>query len=146
MNTFDVESYLTQRFADKMPGLCPDLPIDYTNAKVSPAISGAYKGMFIRFRVSFLSDSRFVATEGDIKHYRDFGSVIMQVIAPLGEGSGRLRQVSDKVSGIFISHRNGSLLSRTPSPGPVREDKTASVTVSVPFQSDYKVNKEGQRL
>ena len=135
---------LTGRFKARSDILVPGISVDWGTIVTHEHSSGVYEGLLLRFRVSRLPDSRFVATQGAIKHYRNYGTVLMQVVGPINEGPGRILEVADKVSGIFMGWRSGGMHGKTSSAGPVIEDKSkASVTVSTPYQSDFKVNAEG---
>lgn len=141
------EKDLTKRFSERMAVLLPGMRIDWPNKSLTGENTGPWENWFVRFRISRLPDSRFIATQGDIKCYRNYGSVILQVVGPFGIGPGKHLGVVDELSSIFVSWRKGGMLSRTPSAGPIVEDKSAaSITVSVPYQSDFRVNKEGELI
>lgn len=125
---------LTSMFAMEFKELFPNIPIDFAGIKFEVPSSGS----FARFRVSRLPDSRLVATEGARKHYRAYGTVLVQLMEKSGNGTGNLLQVADKVTEIFRSKRLEGLVTRTPSVGPlVEEGNRQGVTVSIPFTSDY---------
>ena len=147
MRFFQDESDLSMRFKSMADVSLFGLPIDWPSSKTDPALSGGYQGMFCRFRVSRLGDSRLIATQGTIKHYRNYGSVLMQVIGPIGSGPDRVLKAVDVMSSFFISWRQGGMLCKTPSAGPIVESKSDfSVTVSVPFTSDFRVDTNTRQI
>lgn len=148
MRFFQDEVDLTVMFSDVAMSRFPTLPIDWPTVKTLPAAEGEYEGMMLRFIVSRLAGgSRFVATQGDIRHYRNYGSVLLQVIGPSDEGSGRLLKVADLVGSALQGKRLGGMLTRTPSAGPIIvANSSSSVTVDVPYQSDFKADREGNVL
>lgn len=148
MRFFQDEADLTKRFEAEMKRVLPDLPVDWPTLQTESAEDGLYKGMKVRFRVSRIAGgSRLVATEGAIRHYRNYGSVLMQVIGPTDRGPGLLLEVADKMGNMFVGWRKGGMLARTPSAGPVAEEKIlSSVTVDVPYQSDFKTDRNGSLI
>jgi hypothetical protein len=101
-------------------------------------------GYLVRFRVARLPDSRFIATQGTTKLYRNYGTVLVQVIGPMGEGPGTVMGFIDAVSRQFAGKRYGGILLRTPSAGPVVEGKNdLSVTGSIPYTSDFSIDAIG---
>lgn len=144
MREFEDEADLTARMKEKMTGEFASLAVDWPMTKTKPS---PQDGVLVRFRIARLADSRFIATQGAIKHYRNYGSVLIQVVGPNGNGPGQILKLAGKLGGFFQSWRKGGLLCRTSAAGPVIEStSTSSLTVSIPYQSDYKVDEEGNVL
>lgn len=144
MREFEDEADLTARMQEVLPKLGTTMPVDWPGFFTEPDKISA---LLLRFRVSRLPDSRFIATQGAIKHYRNYGSVLIQIVGPMGDGPGQVLKLVSKAGGFFQAWRKGGLLCRTSSVGSVMEAvKTLSITASIPYQSDYKVDEEGNVL
>lgn len=134
MRYFQDEVDLTSIFVNDLLPLFPaDTPVDYPGRQFAVP-----EDFFIRFRIARLPDTRQVATEGARKHYRAYGSVLVQLQERIGNGSGRLLQYADQVAAVFRSKRLGGVVTKTPSVGSLVADGSRhGVTVSIPFTSDY---------
>lgn len=144
MREFEDERDLVETFVVAYPNTDLDWPVDMPGHTVERTPQQKF---FIRFVVSRVPDSRLIGKDGDLKRYRNYGSVLMQIVGPNGVGTGEFLEAAGKLSEIFRSKRKGGILSRTPSTGPFNEEgSTASVTVSVPYTSDFKVDQQGNIL
>lgn len=123
------EVALTTHFKTNFEAAYPNIPVDYPGVPVKPT-----GGNIVRFRIT-RAPSQTVAIGGARR--RNYGSVLVQIVAPTGNGPGGVLGVADAVSGFFRLWRSNGLKCGEPSLGPVREDGAfLTATVDIPFRSD----------
>jgi hypothetical protein len=131
MNFAADEIALTQKFAtDWAASAYAAIPVDYPGKKSDPIA-----GEIVRFRIQH-APSRSSAV-GDVRR-RNFGSVLVQIVLPSGQGQGKLVAIADVVSNMFHRFKSGGLRCRPASLGALSEDSSFIMgTVDVPYFSDY---------
>lgn len=130
MNLKNDEVTLTQRFSSQFATLYPSVPVDYPGTKTDPV-----NGEIVRFKVVHAPSVNTALGAG---RRRNFGSALIQIVVPMGNGQGRLLEIADAVSSVFNKYRSGGLWCRAASfSGPFEDGAFIMGTVDVPYISDY---------
>lgn len=137
MSFFSDEQVLTKHFItawNLVGNEFNDMPVETAMEKKNPNDDGE----LVRFRVKRAMSSPFAI--GGTR--RNFGSVLIQLVGPIGNGPGRILNAADHIAQIFAPGekpiRIGGLRCKTPSAGGIQEEGTlATLTVDIPFSSDY---------
>jgi len=132
MSFFDIESVLTQRFQDTFVPAYPDMPVDYPASKVPEPTEG--KLVRVRFRHV---TTNWAAVGGSRK--RRWGSMLIQMRFPSGEGPGDLLLMADAVAGFFERYSSGGVKIHAPPSFGGTDESGGFITgvVDVPFRADY---------
>jgi hypothetical protein len=131
---FADESLLTKRFKDMWEVQFPAVPVDYLGQSTA-----AVNGRLVRFRI-LRAPTRQVALRTPARPMRNYGSVVIYMSVPTGDGPGELLEMVDFISAIFLGFRSNGVLCKPPSlTGPREEGTFLVATVDVPFTSDYSV-------
>lgn len=133
MNFKQDEIDLTTRFATEFPSMYPQAVVDYVGMNTAvPDLSD-----FVRFRVKPVT-SVLIGGGGSTQRYRNYGSVLIQIFAPQGQGSGHVMTIADDISSLFRRFKTSTLRCRTPSVDGVREEgKHLILTVQVPYEATH---------
>ena len=95
MSFFNDEQKLTKHFLDAwelVTNPYAAIPVDLVSQKSEPV-----GGKLIRFRIK-----RALSSGKGLGNYRrNYGSVMVQIVLPVGSGSGEILEIADRVSVIF---------------------------------------------
>lgn len=129
MSYLDDEVILTTRFKTEFEALYPNIPVDWVGTKNNPTT-----GKLVRFRIT-RAQSKNAAVGATMA--RTYGSVLVQIRLPTGNGNGEMIAIAKAVSGIFKNWRSGKLKCRHPSfPGAREDGSFIHGTVDIPYQFD----------